>query len=145
MTASSRILVIDDDPHIRRVVERSFANEFEVMTASNGREGLEMARTHDPAVILLDIRMPVLDGYSVCRRLQEDPFTSHIPILMQTGLGEKEEMLLGLRTGADDYVIKPFDLGELRVRVRSLIRRSAGFLHSTLPPPAAEQPVQPRG
>ena len=133
MNSRKRVLVVDDDPRLRRLLARTLSPDYEVMTAADGEEGLAMARHHGPDIVLLDIMMPGMDGYRVCRELQRDPFTSHIPVMMQTGLSERGEIVYGLDMGADAYLTKPFDVSELRARVKSLIERSRHFVHTSAP------------
>lgn len=127
-----RVLVVDDDPRILSVVGRMLAaGPYEVLTAQDGSVGFEMARTHRPALIILDVAMPKLDGYGVCALLQDDPRTSAIPVLMLTGLAETDEVIRGLDAGADAYVTKPFSVPELLARAGNLIERSRYFACST--------------
>ena len=89
-----------------------------------------MTQAHDPDLILLDIRMPGLDGYEVLKALVEDPFTNHIPVIMLTNLSGPRRVCRGLNAGADDYVTKPFEFGELCARVQRLIARSHDFVYT---------------
>ncbi|GGA38423.1 response regulator transcription factor [Paenibacillus physcomitrellae] len=116
------ILVIDDDEKITSMLRRGLAFEgYDVYTANNGLEGLKMMLSTDPDLIILDVMMPQLDGFEVCRRLREGGST--VPILMLTAKDEVENRVKGLDTGADDYLVKPFALEELLARVRALLRR----------------------
>lgn len=116
------ILVIDDDEKITSMLRRGLAFEgYDVYTANNGVEGLKMMLTADPDLVVLDVMMPLLDGFEVCRRLREGGST--VPILMLTAKDEVENRVKGLDTGADDYLVKPFALEELLARVRALLRR----------------------
>lgn len=118
----SAILVIDDDEKITSMLRRGLAFEgYDVHTARNGTEGLSMVMTSDPDLIILDVMMPEIDGFEVCRRLREGG--SHVPVLMLTAKDEVENRVKGLDTGADDYLVKPFALEELLARVRALLRR----------------------
>ncbi|WP_274363465.1 response regulator transcription factor [Paenibacillus thermotolerans] len=117
------ILVIDDDEKITSMLRRGLAFEgYRVVTARNGQEGLQAAAEHDPDLIILDIMMPVLDGWEVCRRLREGGLK--MPVLMLTAKDEVGDRVRGLDAGADDYLVKPFALEELLARVRALLRRS---------------------
>ncbi|WP_138494088.1 response regulator transcription factor [Paenibacillus pinistramenti] len=116
------ILVIDDDEKITSMLRRGLAFEgYDVYTANNGLEGLKMMMSSDPDLIILDVMMPQLDGFEVCRRLREGGST--VPVLMLTAKDEVENRVKGLDNGADDYLVKPFALEELLARVRALLRR----------------------
>ncbi|MEF2966892.1 response regulator transcription factor [Paenibacillus sp. M1] len=118
----STILVIDDDEKITSMLRRGLAFEgYEVHTARNGAEGLSMVIAADPDLIILDVMMPQIDGFEVCRRLREGGST--VPVLMLTAKDEVENRVKGLDIGADDYLVKPFALEELLARVRALLRR----------------------
>ncbi|GJM80998.1 response regulator transcription factor [Paenibacillus timonensis] len=118
----SAILVIDDDEKITSMLRRGLAFEgYDVYTAQNGAEGLSMMMSADPDLIILDVMMPKVDGFEVCRRLREGGST--VPVLMLTAKDEVENRVKGLDLGADDYLVKPFALEELLARVRALLRR----------------------
>lgn len=118
---AQRILVIDDDRKITSLLRRALAYEgYDVRLANNGVEGLQTARDQTPDLVILDILMPGLDGFEVCRRLRAG---SEMPILMLTAKDEVPDRVAGLDAGADDYLIKPFALEELLARVRALLRR----------------------
>ncbi|WP_178020805.1 response regulator transcription factor [uncultured Paenibacillus sp.] len=118
----SAILVIDDDEKITSMLRRGLAFEgYDVYTAQNGAEGLSMMLSADPDLIILDVMMPKVDGFEVCRRLREGGST--VPVLMLTAKDEVENRVKGLDLGADDYLVKPFALEELLARVRALLRR----------------------
>lgn len=118
----SSILVIDDDEKITSMLRRGLAFEgYDVHTAFNGAEGLSKVMAADPDLIILDVMMPQMDGFEVCRRLREGGST--VPVLMLTAKDEVENRVKGLDTGADDYLVKPFALEELLARVRALLRR----------------------
>lgn len=118
----SGILVIDDDEKITSMLRRGLAFEgYDVFTAHNGAEGLAMMMSADPDLIILDVMMPKVDGFEVCRRLREGGST--VPVLMLTAKDEIENRVKGLDLGADDYLVKPFALEELLARVRALLRR----------------------
>jgi two-component system response regulator MprA len=115
-------MVIDDDAKITSMLKRSLAFEgYAVTTAANGQEGLKLLLQEEPNVIILDVMMPQLDGWEVCRRIRESG--SAVPILMLTAKDEVSDRVKGLDLGADDYLVKPFALEELLARVRSLLRR----------------------
>jgi DNA-binding response OmpR family regulator len=117
-----RVLLVEDDPSIREVAALGLTRAgFRVTTAGDGREGLVRAR-HDPFdVVVLDVMLPSLDGFEVCREIRRD---SRVPIVMLTARTDTVDVVTGLELGADDYVTKPFELPELVARVRAVLRRS---------------------
>lgn len=116
------ILVIDDDEKITSMLRRSLAFEgYTIVTANNGNDGLKKMLEQEPHLVILDVMMPVVDGWEVCRRIREGG--SSVPILMLTAKDEVNDRVKGLDLGADDYLIKPFALEELLARVRVLLRR----------------------
>ena len=118
------ILVVDDDIRMLRMMKRMLELEdFEVLTANCGEAALKVFDKDNPALVLLDIMMPDMDGYDVCRRIRE---FSQVPIIMVTARGEDKEKVVGLNIGADDYVTKPFAASELAARVRAVLRRTGG-------------------
>lgn len=120
---SRRILLIDDSNSIHSLVKVRLADEsFEILSAFNGRDGIDLVRAESPDVVLLDVDMPSLDGFEVCRILKSDPATLHIPVIFLTGSTKSDEKIRGLELGAIDYILKPFDPAELRARVRSALR-----------------------
>ena len=117
-----RILVVDDDSSVTTVLKRGLSYEgYTVDTAANGKEGLDTARLRPPALVILDIMMPGLDGLEVCQRLRSGGST---PILMLTAKDAVQDRVQGLDAGADDYMTKPFELDELLARLRALLRRT---------------------
>ncbi len=119
-----RVLVIDDDPLIRQLVVRTLTDPtLEIAEAASGLEGITLAAANPPDLILLDVMMPGMDGYEVCNRLRQQTATVNVPIIMLTALDQVDSKVLGLRTGADDYMTKPFDMRELRMRVEAHLRR----------------------
>jgi len=120
---TARILVVDDIRTNIKVLEAKLTSEYyEVITAANGPEALESANHGNPDLILLDVMMPGMDGFEVCRRLKADPATAHIPVIMVTALGDPEDRVQGLSAGADDFLTKPVDDIAMFARVRSLLR-----------------------
>lgn len=120
---SARILVVDDILPNVKLLEAKLASEYyDVLTALNGEEALKKAEEESPDLILLDIMMPVMDGFEVCRRLKENPKVAHIPVVMVTALTESQDRVRGLEVGADDFLSKPIDDTALMARVRSLVR-----------------------
>jgi DNA-binding response OmpR family regulator len=119
----SVILVVEDDPAILRGLADNLRFEsYEVLTASDGETGLRLATEKKPDMMVLDLMLPRMSGYEVCRKLRERG--AGIPILMLTARGEEADRVLGLDLGADDYMVKPFSIRELLARVRALLRRS---------------------
>lgn len=117
------ILVVDDDPKITQLLKRVLSLEgYAVRTASSGEEGLAQAAAKDPDLVILDILMPGIDGIEVCRRLRTSS-AADVPILLLTAKDDVSDRVRGLDGGADDYVVKPFELDELLARVRALLRR----------------------
>jgi DNA-binding response OmpR family regulator len=123
-TLKERVLVIDDEPDMLELIEVNLTRGgFEVLSASNGKDGLEMARQTVPELIVLDVMLPELGGLEVCKSLRRDSATADIPILMLTARATEIDRVLGLELGADDYVTKPFSTRELVLRVKNLLRR----------------------
>ena len=116
-----RVLVVEDDADIADVLRRSLRNEgYEVRTSGDGVEALDVAAGFFPDLVVLDLGLPRLDGVEVCRRLREE---GDVPILMLTARAETEDRVTGLDSGADDYLVKPFERQELLARIRALLRR----------------------
>ncbi len=125
-TGKRALLVIEDDPDTAAMIGMYFAgHNFQVDVAPRGDEGLAAARRLLPDLVLLDINLPDMDGYTVCRSLRASPRTGHIPIIFLSEKTSLDERVAGLGAGAQDYVNKPFDLEELRLRIQNLIARSA--------------------
>jgi DNA-binding response OmpR family regulator len=119
------ILVIDDDDLVSRTLQRALKHyEYQVMTANSGIEGLQLARRHPPDLFILDIMMPGVDGYQVCRQIRGDPLLQDSPVLFLTARAKDEDKIEGFRAGGDDYLIKPFNMQELELRVKAILRRS---------------------
>ncbi len=116
------VLVVEDNPDMRRLLAFVVGREFRVRTARNGREGLEAVARQAPDLVLTDVMMPEMAGTELCRHLKEDPETASIPVVLVTSKAEREMKIEGLELGADDYVAKPFHPRELLARVRSLVR-----------------------
>lgn len=124
-TPEARLLVVDDEPNIRDLLAASlrFAG-FEVTTAANGNEALRSVAEHQPDLIVLDIMMPDMDGFTVLRRLRSQGYET--PVLFLTAKDEMEDKIRGLTAGGDDYVTKPFSLEEVVARIRAVLRRTKG-------------------
>lgn len=124
MIEKAKIVVVEDEADIREVIEYNLSREgFDVIAAADGEEGLGLVKKKVPALVLLDLMLPGLDGLEVCRRLKSDSVTSDIPVIMVTAKGEESDVVIGLGVGADDYVTKPFSPKELLARVRAVLRR----------------------
>ncbi len=120
--ANNKVLVVDDDANIADIIRMYLEKEgYEVTTAQNGVKALEAFREEAPSIVLLDIMMPEMDGWQVCREIRR---ISNIPIIMLTAKGETFDKVLGLELGADDYIVKPFETKELVARVKAVLRRS---------------------
>jgi DNA-binding response OmpR family regulator len=135
MAVTGRILVVDDDPTVADVVARYLLRDgHQVECVADGRLALATAARRPPDLVVLDLMLPGMDGLEVCRRLRR---SSPVPVVMLTALGEETDRLVGLETGADDYVTKPFSPRELALRVRSVLRRARGPVALIGPIPAA--------
>jgi two-component system response regulator MprA len=120
-----RILVVDDDRSVRDAVRRALTlGGYEVESADDGREALQRLSTAPPDAVVLDVGMPEIDGLEVCRRVRSSG--DRVPILMLTARDSVSDRIDGLDAGADDYLVKPFDIGELKARIRALLRRTTG-------------------
>ena len=117
------VLVVEDDRHIAELLEIYLTKEgYKVYSASDGGQGLMLYRTLKPDLVLLDVMMPVMDGWAVCRAIRAD---SQTPIIMLTAKSETSDKVQGLRAGADDYITKPFEMKEVLARIEAVLRRSA--------------------
>ncbi len=126
-----KILVVDDEASIRRILETRLSMiGYDVVTAADGEEALEVFSREHPDLVVLDVMMPKLDGYGVCQELRKD---SDVPIIMLTALGDVADRITGLELGADDYVVKPFSPKELEARIRSVLRRADRDTASGIP------------
>src|SRR5476649_2588716 len=119
-----RILIIDDDPDIRDVLDLSLSEHYTISAASNGREGLEMVKAKNPDLIITDYNMPVMNGPEFCRHLRHDILLRHLPVIMLTGKGETKDMVTGIEAGADDYLVKPFEPEALLARITMILKRT---------------------
>ncbi len=122
MIAKGKILVVDDEVNITQILEFSIGAEgYEVITASNGEEAIDMARREQPDLIILDIMMPKIDGYEACRILKANPLTKGIPVVLLTAKGRDIDKRLGYEVGATDYIVKPFSPNKLVDRIHQLL------------------------
>jgi len=123
-----RVLVIEDDEDIANSIKYNLEREgtFEVRVAGTGEDGLKEIQKAVPALVLLDINLPLMSGFELCRRLRRDEETSRIPVVVLTARTDESDRVLGLQLGADDYVVKPFSMRELVARVHAVLRRTDG-------------------
>jgi DNA-binding response OmpR family regulator len=120
----NKVLIIEDDETlVNNLADKLRAEGFTAVTATDGESGLDRVRQESPDLIVLDIMLPGLDGLSICRMVRHDSATAHIPIIMLTARGTEVDKIVGLESGADDYLVKPFGLGEFLARVRAVLRR----------------------
>jgi len=123
--SKGRILVVEDDFDIANMLRIYFDSQgYDVLVASRGGDALELCRRKLPNIVVLDIMLPDMDGYEVCRQLRNNLRTSHIPIIFLTQKDERSDKIAGLELGADDYITKPFDIEELKLRVQNALRRA---------------------
>lgn len=125
------VLVVEDDAAQRDYVVKALSSEYKIITAENGGEGLDMATSQCPDIVITDINMPIMNGYELCRRFRGNMETSHIAIVMISGMTERENVIYGLESGADDYICKPLDMAVLKARVRN-IRKTRQRLQEAL-------------
>jgi len=122
---NAKIMVVDDDEIVARTIERTLrAGGFQVVVVHSGVDALRSARRNPPDLMVLDVLMPGLDGYEVCRQVRSDPLLNNLPVLFLTAKGKEEDRIVGLQAGGDDYLGKPFNLDELYLRVRAILRRT---------------------
>ena len=119
-----RILTIDDDPDILDVLNLTLSEYYEVIQATNGKEGLNLMIARAPDLVICDYMMPVMNGKEFCKIIKKDILLQHIPVIMLTGKGEVKDMVGGIDSGADDYLVKPFDPDALLARIRMILRRT---------------------
>jgi DNA-binding response OmpR family regulator len=117
------LLMVEDNPDVRKYISMILGNEYRIIEANNGEEGLDKSFEHIPDLIISDIMMPKLDGFQMCSRLKTDSRTSHIPIIMLTAKATMNDKINGLEIGADDYLMKPFEAAELKARIKNLLEQ----------------------
>jgi len=133
---TKKILIVEDEKKIAEMVRQHLTREqYEVVTAADGPAGLELARRERPDLIILDLMLPGINGFDVCREIRKE---SQVPIIMLTARSEEIDKLVGLELGADDYITKPFSLAELTARIRAVLRRAGNRA-------PAREPVKKRG
>ena len=146
----TNILVVEDDEIVARTIERCLrGGEYRVRLANSGVEGLRAARREVPDLVILDVIMPGMDGYAVCREMRADPLLADTPILFLTAKTKDEDKINGFTAGADDYLGKPFNVDELLLRIRAILRRtrriqSVQTEEKVIPPVETSQPGRPR-
>jgi DNA-binding response OmpR family regulator len=135
----ANILLIEDDDIVARTIERCLrGSEFRVTITNSGVEGLQTARRRIPDLVILDVIMPGMDGYTVCREMRHDARLADVPVLFLTAKIKDEDKITGFKAGADDYLSKPFNIDELILRVRAILRRASGAARTA---PASPQPL----
>ena len=124
--AQDKILIVDDEEHILELLKFNVKNAgYEVVTANNGIDALKIAKEEKPSLVLLDLMIPGMDGFDVCKEIKKNKETSNTSIIMLTAKGEELDKILGLELGADDYITKPFSIRELLARIKAVLRRSS--------------------
>ena len=122
---TTSILIIEDDDIVAKTIERCLrGGEYRVRLAGSGVEGLQVARREVPDLVVLDVIMPGMDGYTVCREMRDDPLLAEVPVLFLTAKVKDEDKIAGLSAGADDYLGKPFNVDELLLRIKAILRRT---------------------
>jgi two-component system, OmpR family, alkaline phosphatase synthesis response regulator PhoP len=129
-TSRKRVLIVDDEPGVRSVLQRTLARDYDVLEASNGEVAVDMARRNRPDIILMDVMMPKADGYSACWTIKQDEVTKAIPVVMVTALGYELNRRLAQQTGAAAYITKPFDKQALLDTVAHILKNGS---QETLP------------
>jgi DNA-binding response OmpR family regulator len=123
----AKVLIVEDEETLARTLADKLRGDgYTAITAHDGEAGLDKIREEHPDLLVLDIMLPKLDGLSLCRIVRRDPATAHIPIIMLTARGTEVDKIVGLESGADDYIVKPLALGEFLARVRAVMRRAPG-------------------
>ena len=126
MIDKAQLLIVEDDPDLLEMLVNYFSTQgYDVLGAGRGLEAVQLAEAHTPGLIMLDIRLPDIDGYEVCRRIRASRRTHDLPVIFLTERRDRVDKLAGLELGVVDYITKPFDIQELRLRVRNTLRRAA--------------------
>jgi DNA-binding response OmpR family regulator len=118
-----KLLVVDDEPKVRALLRAALGKTYDIAEAESGEEALRLARSGEFRLVLLDLMMPGMSGHEVCRRLRRNPLTCHMTVVMLTARDREEDIVGGLQAGADDYLVKPFKISELKARIDSHLRR----------------------
>jgi two-component system phosphate regulon response regulator PhoB len=141
----ARILIVEDESDIRTVLEHALSRAgHEVVAAPDGTSALALARSRDPALVLLDLMLPDVSGTEVCRQLKRGEATAHLPVIMLTARGDEVDRVVGFELGADDYVVKPFSVRELLLRVDAVLRRAVHAHRPVDGHPAEPSAPEPR-
>ena len=120
-----KILIVDDELDALTALKRALESDnYNVVEAVDGLSAIKKIKTEKPDIVLLDLMMPEIDGFEVCKRLKSDPLYKHVPIIMLTAKGEINDKIEGIEMGADDYITKPFNLNEIRARIKMVLRRA---------------------
>jgi two-component system, OmpR family, alkaline phosphatase synthesis response regulator PhoP len=123
--SEEKILIVDDEEHIQELIKFNLEkNGYKTIIAGNGVDALKLAKGENPQLVLLDLMLPLKDGYDVCKEIRKDNSISSMPIIMLSARGEELDKILGLELGADDYIIKPFSVRELLARIKAILRRT---------------------
>ncbi|ABR33307.1 MULTISPECIES: winged helix-turn-helix domain-containing protein [Clostridium] len=126
--ANEKILIVDDEEHIVELLHFNLVNAgYEVLSANNGIDAVKIAKAEKPSLLLLDLMLPGMDGFDVCKEIKRDSEMKKTSIIMLTAKGEELDKILGLELGADDYITKPFSVRELLARVKAVLRRTSSF------------------
>lgn len=126
--ANEKILIVDDEEHIVELLHFNLVNAgYEVLSANNGIDAVKIAKVEKPSLLLLDLMLPGMDGFDVCKEIKRDSEMKKTSIIMLTAKGEELDKILGLELGADDYITKPFSVRELLARVKAVLRRTSSF------------------
>ena len=126
--AKEKILIVDDEEHIVELIKFNLLNAgYDVLTANDGIEAVKIAKSERPSLLLLDLMLPGIDGFDVCKEIKRDSEMKKTSIIMLTAKGEELDKILGLELGADDYITKPFSVRELLARVKAVLRRTTTF------------------
>lgn len=126
---TTKLLIIDDEPDILKIITLSFGKEgYQIITAVDGEEGMEKFYREKPQLVILDLMLPKIDGFEICRLLRKD---SDVPVIILSAKGDELDRLMGFRMGSDDYVTKPFSPSELLMRVKAILRRKSNFKKTT--------------
>lgn len=133
---AATILIVGDDVNVSKELMKNLSDGYELLTATDGNEGLQMASETNPDIVLADAMCPGLSGYELCARLRENVETSHIAIILYSALCERENVIYGLEAGADDFITLPFDMAILRSRIHTIMKRHQSYRENPLTPNA---------